>query len=178
MTTTHTGFAIATETILETDWRRVGMVVAIGTVVPATVGAPFWQAFMADTGGLLNAFQALARTLFFVMGGLIVVWLMVPGATYIRRTAIRIDLFEHGVELRDAAGAVLGQTADGSLRVTHANLRSTKSMLGGLRLDHRGGALLISPNPTLAPWPGQAAQDGMWHFVSGPMYEGLRRLAA
>ncbi|MFY0535274.1 hypothetical protein [Nannocystis pusilla] len=69
MTTTHTGLTIATETILETDWRRVGMVVAIGTVVPATVGAPFWQAFMADTGGLLNAFQALARTLFFVMGG-------------------------------------------------------------------------------------------------------------
>lgn len=94
------------------------------------------------------------------------------------RARLCFELLGDAVELRDGQGNVLGATADGTLRVTGCNLQLGRRMVGGVRLEHRGGAVLLAPRNSIAPSPGMTASFGPWVSVSNATYEALLRHAA
>ncbi|MDC0721817.1 hypothetical protein [Nannocystis bainbridge] len=148
--------ALARETVWETNAVRFVLAVAVCSLVPAAAFAPLvrWQ---DPSLPLVACFAAPAVV--FAFAALIVLFAILgrPEMASFRRTLYRFELFEHGVELRDGHGAILGETANGSLRVVRCNVWFGQKMVAGARLEHRGGALLLLPNPSLAPWPGLPA---------------------
>ncbi|WP_434420267.1 hypothetical protein [Nannocystis pusilla] len=98
---------------------------------------------------------------------------------FFRRTLYCFELFEHGIELRDGHGAILGETANGTLRVVRCNVQMRRQMESGVRLEHHGGTFLLLPNPALAPWPGMPAVPWAppYVLIAGAAYQRVLALA-
>jgi hypothetical protein len=170
---------LASERIFETHWTHFGIALAGWSLVPAAVLAPGLQWLMgpefAGTRGLLTSFQVLAMLFGVVALTALCMW----SSEYLRRTTYRITVFERGVELRDGQGAVLGETAAGTLRVANINMQLGRQMIGALHLQHAGGRLALVSRPYLAPWPGRPAEAYVgWHALDHAKYELVQRFAA
>jgi hypothetical protein len=162
---------------MEPNWRNFCLAVAVGALVPAAVVAPAlqWAGIPEFVGvsGLWKAFQVLAMTFGFFVTIALCVQLAFSHGGYLMKPRLRFELLAEGVELRDGQGNVLGATADGTLRVASINVQLGQRMVGGLRLQHRGGTFLLTPRQPVAPWPGMTASVGTWVSVSNPTYEAL-----
>ena len=185
VTTTHTPrSALATESIWELHGLHYWIALAASSLIPAAVVAlPFqWAAGpdFAGAVGLGRCFLILAMLFGLIMAFALPFWADQPGSRYLRRTLYRFAVFEHGAELRDGHGAVLGETANGTLRVTSINKWSGRQMVGAVRIEHRGGMLTLTPRNTVAPAPGQPAtpDGGRWQTVTNTMYAQLLRFAS
>ncbi|MCY0988619.1 hypothetical protein OV203_15910 [Nannocystis sp. ILAH1] len=172
------------EPVWETDWARFFRALALWTLIPSAVLAPVLQYVTSPQldgiGGLVRAFVASVQVLGFATGLCLALILAVSSSTALLRVCYTFEASEHGVALRDDQGKPLGDTADGSLRVTNINVATTKSMVGGLRLEHRGGSFLVLPKQFVAPSPGMTATSGTLttRTVSNAMYDRLLRHAA
>ena len=170
------------ETVTEANWRKIGIVVAVGSLLPAAILAPILYSTgvtrLVTVAGLLQVFASLAMTFAFLVAIGVCVALFTGDGGPFMRPRFRFALLADAVELRDGQGNVLGATADGTLRVTSINLHFGRSMVGGVRLDHRGGTMLLTPRNPVAPWPGMTAVAGAWVAVSNATYEALLRHAA
>lgn len=182
------GSPLAAEPVWETDWSRFLRTLVLWTLLPSVVLAPAMQyAFspqLDGVEGLLRAFFGLVQGLGFVVGlvlaGQLLVAGMGPGGSALLRVCFVFEASEHGVALRDSRGNLLGDTADGSLRVTGINVQAGRGMHGGLRLEHRGDSFIVLPKQFVAPSPGMTATPTSFttRTVSNAMYERLRRHAA
>lgn len=186
MTTTQTPrSALATETIWELHGLHYWIALAASSLIPAAVIAPLFQWAVgpdfAGVAGLGRCFLILAMLLGLIMAVALPFWADQPGPRYLKRTLYRFAVFEHGVELRDGHGAVLGETANGTLRVTSINRwGGRRQMTGAVRIEHRGGVLTLTPMNPVAPAPGQPVtpDGGRWHAVADTMYAQLLRFAS
>lgn len=171
--------ALATETITETNWSRFLQVSAAWIVVLAVILAPvlYWALALPELT-LWRSFRGLVNILFFLVPIAVIVHGGRPGVEYLKRTICRIEVFEHGVEIRDGQGALLGATADGSARVSRANLGTNRGMYGAVSLEHRGGKILLTPPQFVGAYPGLSATHGTWRPVPEATYQLLLRFAA
>ncbi|WP_434416141.1 hypothetical protein [Nannocystis pusilla] len=171
--------ALATETITETNWSRFLVVSTLWILIPAVILAPVLQwALPVPELTLWKSFRGLLNLLFFVVPIAVFVHGSRPGVEYLKHTICRIEVFEHGVEIRDGQGALLGETADGSARVSRANLGTNRGMYGAVLVEYRGGKLLVTPSPFVGAYPGLPATHGIWRPVPQATYQLLLRLAA
>jgi len=167
---------------MEANWRNFGIAVAVGSLLPAAILAPILHSTgvtrLVTVGGLGQIFMALATTFGFLVTIALCVQLVISNAGFLMRPRLRFELLADAVELRDGQGNVLGATADGTLKVTNINLHFGRSMVGAVRLEHRGGTLLLTPQNPVAPWPGMPAMSGVWVGVGNATYAALLRHAA
>lgn len=171
--------ALATETFTDTNWSRFLWVSALGILIPALILAPLLQWALPDAeltlwrafGGLLNVLLVLMPAAVIWHGGR-------PGVGYLKRTNCRIDVYAHGVELRDGQGALLGETANGTLRVARANLGTNRGMYGAVSVEHGGGKVVLTPPEFVGAYPGLPSIFGTWRVVPEAMYQLLLRFAA
>ncbi|PCC68446.1 hypothetical protein SAMN02745121_04984 [Nannocystis exedens] len=186
MTTTNTspahgarGSALARERVWDTHWPHFWLATAAFALAPAALLAPLLKLAVSPDAPWSAAFAGPAMV--FGVTGMIflLVRLGYPGAEYFKRTLYDFALFEHGVELRDGQGNILGETANATLRVTSVNVRMGQQMVGGIRLDHRAGSFLLLPRPSVAPWPGMSAVPFVAPYCSVPhaTYERVLALA-
>jgi hypothetical protein len=151
---------------------------------PSVVLAPVLQYVASPQldgiDGLVRAFVASVQVLGFFAGLCLALFLALASSTALLRVCYTFEASGHGVALRDDQGKLLGDTADGSLRVTNINVATTKSMVGGLRLEYRGGSFLVLPKQLVAPSPGMTATPGTFttRTVSNAMYARLLHHAA
>ncbi|MFZ6183058.1 hypothetical protein [Nannocystis pusilla] len=171
--------ALATETFTDTNWSRFLQVSAVGILIPAVILAPvlLWALPFPEMT-LWRSFVGLVKIFFFLVPIAVIVHGGRPGVEYLKRTICRIEVFEHGVEVRDGQGALLGETADGSARVSRANLGTNRGMYGAVSLAHRGGKMLLTPPQFLGAYPGLPATHGTWRVVPEATYQLLLRFAA
>ncbi|MCY1055629.1 hypothetical protein [Nannocystis sp. SCPEA4] len=146
------------EILWETDLKRFSLAVA----VPAAVFA-----WVVDWVFAFVLFVFAAEAVLTMFLG------------FFRRTLYCLELFEHGIELRDGHGAILGETANATLRVVRCNVQMRRQMVSGVRLEHHGGTFLLPANPALAPWPGMPAVPFVAPYVSiaGAAYQHVLALA-
>lgn len=174
---------------METSWRNFCTAVAVGALVPAALLTLVlhWAAApqLADIapqlvgiGGMWKTFTGLAMTLGFFVTIALCVQLAFSHGGYLMQPRFRFELLANGIELRDGRGNVLGATADATLCVTSINVQLGQRMVGGVRLDHRGGSFLLTPRQPVAPWPGMTASVGPWVSISNATYDALLRHAA
>ncbi|MFY0541964.1 hypothetical protein [Nannocystis pusilla] len=158
--------ALATETITETNWSRFLVVSALWILIPAVILAPVLHwALPFPEMTLWKSFRGLVNILFFLVPIAVIVHGSRPGVEYLKRTICRMEVFEHGVEIRDGQGALLGETADGSARVTRANLGTNRGMYGAVLVEYRGEA----PGDALAVRRRVSGPAGdPWHLAPGP----------
>ena len=175
---------LASEKFWETNWGRFCLALAAGTSIPAAILAPIvqWAAGFSsgefgDFSGFMGYLHA-AYMLVVVFGISTLTALLLSNSEYFKRQLYRVDLFAHGVELRDGRGGVLGETTDGSLRLLGINLRFGRQMIGALRLDHRGGTMYVISSPPVAPTPNLPAVGGYWRSVPANMYQGMLRFVS
>lgn len=170
--------ALARAIVWETDAKRFSLAVAVCSLIPAAVFAPILHWRTPDLP-LLTCFAAPAVVFAFAALIVLLIFLERPEMASFRRTLYRFELFEHGVELRDGHGAILGETANGTLRVVRCNVWFGRQMVDGARLEHHGGTFLLLPNPTLAPSPGMPAVPFVSPHLSiaGAAYQHVLALA-
>ncbi|MCY0990361.1 hypothetical protein OV203_24690 [Nannocystis sp. ILAH1] len=171
--------ALATETITETNWSRFLVVSAVAILIPAVILAPvlLWALPVPELT-LWRSFVGLVNILFFLVPIAVIVHGARPGVEYLKRTICRVEVFEHGVEVRDGQGALLGETANGSARVSRANLGTNRGMYGAVSLEYRGGKMLMTPQQFVGAYPGLPATHGIWRPVPEATYQLLLGFAA
>jgi hypothetical protein len=176
---------LATQSHWELHAPHYWIVVAAFTLIPAALLAPLFQWVvgrpdLAGVVGLGKCFLTLVTIIGIVVACVVFFWSDQPGAGYLRRPLYRVSVFEHGVELRDGHDAVLGVTANGTLRVASVNIQIGQQMSGAAQLVHRGGMITLRPARTLAPSPGQPAvpHHGRWISVADDMYAQVLRFAS
>lgn len=170
--------ALAAETITEMNWSRFLWVSAGGILIPTVILAPVLHWALAFPGlTLWGAFRGLLNILFFLVPMAVVVHGGRPGVEYLKHTICRVEVFEHGVEIRDGQGNVLGETADGSARVSRANMATNRGMYACVLVEYRGGRLLMTPSPFVGAHPGLPATPGIWRPVPEATYQLLLRFA-
>lgn len=162
--------ALAREIVWETHARRFWLAVVAGSLVPAALFAPLLQWAVSPelpgVEGLLTCFAGTAAVFAAFAVVVLTILLGSPGTEYFKRTNFCFALFEHGVELRDGEGKMLGETANGTLRVLSVNVQMGRQMVGAVRLVHRGGAFLLFPKQSVAPWPGMVASPFLAPYCS------------
>lgn len=186
MTTTNTsaaprarGAALASERVWDTHWPHFLLATAAFALAPAALVAPILKLVLSPDLPWSACFAGPAMAFGVTAVIVLLVRLGYPGAEYLKRTRYDFALFDHGVELRDGEGNILGETANATLRVTSVNVRMGQQMVGGLRLDHRAGSFLLLPRPSVAPWPGMSAVPFVAPYcsVAHAPYERVRGLA-
>jgi hypothetical protein len=176
--------ALATEWDWELHTRRYWTVVAAYTLIPAALLAPLMQWLgppeLAGVVGLGQYFLILATFIGMGVAWAVSSWADRSGGEYLKRRLCCVSVFAHGVELRDGHGAVLGETANGTLRVSSVNVQRGQHLAGAAQLVHRGGVLTLTPRSAVAPWPGQPAvsQYGRWITVASDLYAQALRFAS
>lgn len=170
--------ALAREIVWETDVKRFSLAIAVCSLIPAAVFAPILHWQVPDLP-LMACFATPAVVFAFAAMIVLLVFLGRPEMAPFRRTTYCFELFEHGAELRDGHGALLGETANGTMRPVRCNVWFGQRMVGGARLEHRRGTFLLLPKPTIAPWPGMTAVPFVAPYVSiaDPAYRHVLALA-
>ncbi|MCY1007205.1 hypothetical protein OV079_16905 [Nannocystis pusilla] len=171
--------ALAIETLTDMNWSRFVQVSAVGILIPAAILAPvlLWALHFPEMT-LWRSFVGLVKIFFVLVPMAVVVHGSRSGVEYLKRTICRIEVFEHGVEIRDGQGVLLGETVDGSARVSRANLKTNRGMYGAVALEYRGGKVLLTPPQFVGAYPGMPATHGTWRPVPEATYELLLRFAA
>ena len=176
--------ALATEHLWDMHTPRYLAVVAVGSLVPAVLLAPLFQwatsPEFAGAAGLGKCYLIAVMPLAVMLAFVVPIYSDMSSGAYLRRTRFRFSLFADRIELRDGHDAVLGDTADGSLRVRAINKWLGRQMVGAVQLVYRGGLITVTPSNSVAPAPGQPAerQLGRWHSVSSGVYAHLLRFAS
>lgn len=173
------GFALATERLWETHWPHFLIVSTVAIVGLAAVLSPLLLLLGVPELGLWRSFTGVAKLLFFIVPMVVILRAGQPGAQYLKRTICRFDVFEDRVEVYDGADVRVGDTRDGSLRVTRSNVRIAKGgLIGAVMLDYRGGSVTVSPTESVGAFEGLPASTGStWRTVPDATYRMLLRYA-
>lgn len=155
---------LAAQTLVAAVLCAVGIVMAFGG--PLDVSGAF-ATFCVSCFGFL---PFLLLALFFKVDA--------RGPNYLKLPHFRVEVFDRHVVLRDAAGAVVGDTAAGTLQVTRANLQLGKMICAATRLDGAHGQLYLAPLQTVGAWPGVVAASNIQpKIVENHLHDELTRLA-
>ncbi len=166
------GPLLATERLWETHWPHFFLVSAVGIVGLAAVLSPVFSLVtgaleLRGFAGLWRSFLGMVQTLFFIVPMVVILRAGRPGAEYLKRTICRFDVFADRVEVHDGQEARVGDTTDGSLRISRTNIRMAKSgMIGAVMLDYRGGSVVVSPNQSVGAFEGlPGTVNNTWRTV-------------